>query len=65
MDYTNSDKDIILEIEQYMNDKGEALISRMKYIIDKFEVYKTKKNRRRFQDGIYSGFDGCGKFNWC
>ena len=32
MDYTNSDKDIILEIEQYMNDKGEALISRMKYI---------------------------------
>ena len=37
MDYTYSDKDIILEIEQYMNDKGEALISRMKYIIDKLQ----------------------------
>lgn len=46
MDYTYSDKNIILEIEQYMNDKGEALISRMKYIIDKFEVYKTKKQKK-------------------
>lgn len=49
MDYTYSDKDIILEIEQYMNDKGEALISRMKYIIDKFEVYKTKKTEEDFK----------------
>ena len=32
MDYTYSDKDIILEIEQYMNDK--------------FEVYKTKKQKK-------------------
>ena len=49
MDYTYSDKDIILEIEQYMNDKGEALISRMKYIIGKFEVYKTKKTEEDFK----------------
>ena len=49
MDYTYFDKDIILEIEQYMNDKSEALISRMKYIIDKFEVYKTKKTEEDFK----------------
>ena len=44
MDYTYSDKDIILEIEQYMNDKGEALISRMKYT--NLKCIKQKKQKK-------------------
>lgn len=38
MDYTMKDKDIVLEIEKFMNNNSIELMRRMKRIIDKFSI---------------------------
>lgn len=49
MDYTMKDKDIVLEIEKFMNNNSIELMRRMKRIIDKFELHKTKKTEEDFK----------------
>lgn len=49
MDYVNRDNDIVFEIENYMNDNGKQLLERIGAIVDKFQVYKTKKTEEDFK----------------
>lgn len=49
MDYTYTDKNVVLQIEKYMNDNGTQLLKRINSVVDKFQVYKTKKTEEDFK----------------
>ena len=49
MDYVYRDNDVIFEIEKYMNNNGTQLIERIGTIVDKFQLYKTKKTEEDFK----------------
>ena len=49
MDYTYVSNDVVIKIEKYMNDNGTQLLKRIGFIVDKFQVYKTKKTEEDFK----------------
>ncbi len=49
MDYLIKEKDVSYQIENYMNKNGKQLISRLKGIIEQFEVYKVKRTEEDFK----------------
>jgi hypothetical protein len=49
MDLACNKNDISIQIEKYMDDSGERLLSRLSNIIKKFEIYKTKRTEEDFK----------------